>query len=54
MGKKAARPKGCSGRKGKKTTVGDRIDLERQDVSHGPRQGGGEGFVGARAELRQD
>lgn len=43
MGKKEARPKGCSSRKGKKTRLGAGIDFVLQEGCHGRSWGGGEG-----------
>lgn len=45
MDKKEARPKGCSGRKGKKTSLGDGIDLVLQEVCHGGSREVGEGLA---------
>lgn len=50
---KEAIPKGCSSRKGKKTSLGDCIDLVLQEGCHSCRQGAGEGLVEAKQRERQ-
>lgn len=54
MDKKKVRPKGCSYRKGKKTSLGKGMDSVLRAVCHGMSWRIGEGIAKGKTELWQD